>query len=653
MAKIVLQDTNSGYNLSNINANFDTLADAINTKVLSRDNPTDDPNQMLGDMDMNGNRVFNLPVPISLSEAARMQDVVNAAFGNISIIPASIILNTPGHGISSTNVQTALYELADDTVAETTARTSADTVLQIAITAETTARATAITNEATTRGNADTALNTSVTALNTLTTTHTTQIAALSVPVVATTFNAVHVTALRGVSKASHNFVRTSGYYAAGDGGDSLYYCDLTDTTSADNGGSIIVAGDNGRWKFVDSAEMDFRQWGAKGDGSTDDFSTIQNALTSAPAGTKWKVSTGVFSLSATLSILKNNIQIEGTGQSTRFLCTHVTGDVFSIGNGSTQMLNTVFKDFAIDSSVAKTSGWAINGNQVARIHIDNVFASPPEFVASTPNMFNGFNFNRFDYATVDRCQIIVSGTGINANGNNDQSFGAGLYISGGTKISCNNVTGSIGVRLSGAAGGVVFGDCDIINCENNVQIDTSVAGINNREVFFESGCTLDGAGFAGCNVLANSVVQLMFTGTWLASSGTVNAAGPGLLIAAPQSAGMVTQLTGTRVFNNKGGGVICNAGGFTISGGLIRVNGTSGSGGHGVSFPTANINSIQVTGATIIDNGVAAQGFGIAMAAGCTSVNIQTNTLRNNAQGTKSIGSSGTFVIVANNVEG
>lgn len=629
MTKIVLQETNSGYNLSKINANFDAIEEFINDKAMSRDNPTADANQMVQQLDMNGQRIVNLPKPISPNEPARVQDILDAAIGILPILPASIVTNTPGHTISSTNVQSALYELADDTTAVATNLAN-----------EVTARGVAVSGEATARSNADTALQNNINALST--------------QLLGKVFNVNSVAGLRsGVSKLLHQVVKTLGYYGATDGGDNFYYCDLSDTTSADNGGSIIVAADGGRWKMLNTTVMNFRQWGAKGNGTTDDWFSIQNALNSMGTGIKWSNSSGTYPLSQTVFVVKDNTTIEGMGIGTRFLCTFAAGDVFSVGNGTSQILNTVFDNFSIDSNIAKTSGWAINGNQVARIRYNNIFASPPEFVTSTPNLLHGFNFNRFDYATIDDCQIIVKGTAVNANGNNDQSFGAGLYISGGTKISCNNVAGSIGVRLSGAAGGVVFADCDIINCENNVQIDTSVAGINNREVFFESGCTLDGAGFAGCNVLANSVVQLMFTGTWLASSGSVNASGPGLLIASPQSAGMVTQVTGARVFNNKGGGIICNAGGFAVSGGLIRVNGTSGSGGHGISFPTANTNAIQVTGANIIDNGVAAQGFGISMAAGCTSVNIQVNTLRNNAQGAKSIGSTGTFVVATNNVEG
>jgi hypothetical protein len=58
------------------------------------------------------------------------------------------------------------------------------------------------------------------------------------------------ISGLRALLKtsASKNALVT-GYYAAGDGGGGAYQHDPLDTTSADNGFSVIVATDGGRWK--------------------------------------------------------------------------------------------------------------------------------------------------------------------------------------------------------------------------------------------------------------------------------------------------------------------------------------------------------------------------------------------------------------------
>ena len=60
--------------------------------------------------------------------------------------------------------------------------------------------------------------------------------------------NIAAIKALIGVT--DNTTVSTLGYWAAGDGGQGTYRFDLADTTSVDNGGTIIVATDGGRWKI-------------------------------------------------------------------------------------------------------------------------------------------------------------------------------------------------------------------------------------------------------------------------------------------------------------------------------------------------------------------------------------------------------------------
>jgi len=66
--------------------------------------------------------------------------------------------------------------------------------------------------------------------------------------------------ALRKTDPATRAVV--TGYRAAGDGGGGSYCLDAADTTSTDNGGTVIVASDGGRWKLAQTDCITLRQFG-------------------------------------------------------------------------------------------------------------------------------------------------------------------------------------------------------------------------------------------------------------------------------------------------------------------------------------------------------------------------------------------------------
>lgn len=89
-----------------------------------------------------------------------------------------------------------------------------------------------------------------------------------------------NVAAVRALDKTVYKNAETLGYYTPGDDGTAKYYLDLADTTSVDNGGSVLVGADGGRWKFLTPFEGNIRQFGAKGDYPvTDDTVAIRKAV--------------------------------------------------------------------------------------------------------------------------------------------------------------------------------------------------------------------------------------------------------------------------------------------------------------------------------------------------------------------------------------
>lgn len=81
MSSIELNDVASGYNLGKINANFEEIERVINDELLHRINDgATVPNTLETDIDANGNRIYNLPSPITGGEPLRLKDL----FGDIS-----------------------------------------------------------------------------------------------------------------------------------------------------------------------------------------------------------------------------------------------------------------------------------------------------------------------------------------------------------------------------------------------------------------------------------------------------------------------------------------------------------------------------------------------------------------------------------------
>ena len=145
-----------------------------------------------------------------------------------------------------------------------------------------------------------------------------------------------NVSALRALDKTKISYAVTKGYYTEGDGGAGEYWYDSSDTTSTDNGGSVILAADGGRWKLLYNNVISAKQFGLKCDSSTDDssflskldaFCSANNLYISIPAATKILIQTSVsskivdcftqlFTTDSLVTISNNEIRPEWFGAS-------------------------------------------------------------------------------------------------------------------------------------------------------------------------------------------------------------------------------------------------------------------------------------------------------------------------------------------------
>jgi hypothetical protein len=113
-------------------------------------------------------------------------------------------------------------------------------------------------------------------------------------------------TALRAYNGGAKN-IRVTGYLgaAAPSGIAGAFVRDDADTTTADNGGTVIVTAGGKRYKRVFDGAVNVLWFGAKGDGVTDDTTAIQAAATAA-AGKRLLFPSGTYKITAPVGLSSN-----------------------------------------------------------------------------------------------------------------------------------------------------------------------------------------------------------------------------------------------------------------------------------------------------------------------------------------------------------
>lgn len=76
MAKYTPTSVKAGFNLNSINDNFTKIATELNDKVLYRNNPTGEANQLESQLDANSNRIINLRDAVSAKEPVTLSQML-------------------------------------------------------------------------------------------------------------------------------------------------------------------------------------------------------------------------------------------------------------------------------------------------------------------------------------------------------------------------------------------------------------------------------------------------------------------------------------------------------------------------------------------------------------------------------------------------
>ncbi|TMV46261.1 hypothetical protein FE783_26595 [Paenibacillus mesophilus] len=130
-------------------------------------------------------------------------------------------------------------------------------------------------------------------------------------------------------------------YYVTDRGQEGFFYYDPADTATPDNLGTVLVSTSGARFKrIVETEYVNVKWFGAKGDGTTDDFKSIQDAINAvfAMGGGTVFFPKGTYIVSPYLNkwiTLRNNVNLLGEGISSVIKVKDNAGDYFTIFYGS------------------------------------------------------------------------------------------------------------------------------------------------------------------------------------------------------------------------------------------------------------------------------------------------------------------------------
>ena len=180
------------------------------------------------------------------------------------------------------------------------------------------------------------------------------------------------VAALRALSSCvpGQVYVTTTYYSAAFDQESAgVYYCNGSDTVSTDNGGTIIATAGTGYRLYLQYDNyVGIKQWGAKGDDSTDNLSVLQKAF--AAFNVPLYINKGTYRFSAT--VIPQNNSIDGAGQDVAVLKpTAAVTKAISIGAAH---YPRSLKNFQVDGTLTSAAIGVYLGDATSvAVEMDNV----------------------------------------------------------------------------------------------------------------------------------------------------------------------------------------------------------------------------------------------------------------------------------------
>ena len=266
----------------------------------------------------------------------------------------------------------------------------------------------------------------------------------------------------------------------------ALYDKNVAAGTGKDGWTDLLIKTASGRTQADKNRDIiSVKDFGAKGDGITDDTQALQNWLNALSSKVSGFIPSGNYIFKQTLYKPDATV-ITGCGSSSMLTyagtATHI--DLLDFGVSSINTDKWVLQNFLVTSDTKMTSGYAMRFRRFSDAFIDKVIVEGMDLHKF--NLYHGYFFDGCHEVWLSHFQAFCQGNGISVCGWNNQS-NCDLYLSNGYANFCKN-----GIVVGGGFGGLFLGNnIELLgNSKTNMTIDQSLNNQPNREVLIDSiGC--------------------------------------------------------------------------------------------------------------------------------------------------------------------
>jgi hypothetical protein len=264
------------------------------------------------------------------------------------------------------------------------------------------------------------------------------------------------------------------------------------------------------------------KDYGATGNGVTDDTAAIQAWLNVIQTGVPGWVPEGTYLFTSQLTIVPASIftpiTILGAGQvASTFIYggASTTIDCMLFGNNTVFLHACTFRDWGVTSTTVMTAGYLLHLVGMGESYMTNIAINTYQY--GLPTCYNGVFFDGVNATNWTGIYVGAKNNGITVAGTTGGGNG-GLYLTEGLITNC----GGIGLYCGGNYGGLYTNDLDVIANNVNFRVDNAINAATNREIFFGPGTNFDTA--VADNVVvatsAGTAVLIAFTQGWISNSG-------------------------------------------------------------------------------------------------------------------------------------